>query len=57
LEIAVLDTLSQENSLSRSRTLAYLVQMALKTLEVGNLEERLEALESALGPRLVAKRR
>jgi hypothetical protein len=57
LAIAVLDTLSQENSLSRSRTLAYLVQMALKTLEVGNLEERLEALESALGPRLVAKRR
>jgi hypothetical protein len=53
----VLDTLSQENSLSRSRTLAYLVQMALKTLEVGNLEERLEALECALGPRLVAKRR
>ena len=57
LEIAVVDTLSQENSLSRSRTLAYLAQMALKALEVGEHEERLGALESALGPRLKAKRR
>ncbi len=57
LEIAVVDTLSQENSLSRSRTIAYLAQMALKALEVGEQEERLEALEGALGPRLASKRR
>ena len=52
LEIAVLDTLSLENSVARSRTLAYLAQVALKALEVGEMEERLEALEVALGPRL-----
>jgi hypothetical protein len=57
LEIAVVDTLSQENSLSRSRTLAYLAQMALKALEIGGQEERLGALEAALRPRLVKKRR
>lgn len=58
LEIAVVDTLSQENSIARARTLAYLAQMALKALDVGEVEGRLAALESALGPRLaVSKRR
>lgn len=57
LEIAVVDTLSQENTLSRSRTLAYLAQMALKALEVGEHEERLRALEGVLGPRQASKRR
>lgn len=51
MEIAVLDTLSQENSLSRSRTLAYLVQVALKALEVGEMEGRLGALEDAMTQR------
>ena len=32
LEIAALDTLSLENSVARSRTLAYLAQVALKAL-------------------------
>ncbi len=45
VEVAVLDTLAMENSLARSRTLAYLVQVALHTLEVGDLEERIAALE------------
>jgi len=58
LEIAVLDTLSLENSVARSRTLAYLAQVALKTLEVGEFETRLEALEATTGPRLrTGKRR
>ena len=58
LEIAVLDTLSLENSVARSRTLAYLAQVALKTLEVGEFEARLEALEATTGPRLrTGKRR
>ncbi|MCJ7510133.1 MAG: DUF5763 domain-containing protein [Dehalococcoidia bacterium] len=57
LEIAVLDTLSLENSVARSRTLAYLAQVALKTLEVGEFEERLEALEATMGPRLRTGRR
>ena len=58
LEIAVLDTLALENSVSRSRTLAYLAQIALKALEVGEFETRLEALEATMGPRLrTGKRR
>lgn len=52
IEIAVLDTLGLENSIARSRTLAYLSQVALKVLEVGDFQERLQALEAALGPRL-----
>ncbi len=51
LEIAVLDTLELENSVARSRTLAYLAQVALKTLEVGELEDRLQALEQVLDSR------
>ena len=54
LEIAALDTLSLENSVARSRTLAYLAQVALKALEVGEFQERLRALEAAVGPRLQA---
>ncbi len=48
IEIAVLDTLGLENSVARNRTLAYLVQVALKTLEAGELEERIDALEAAV---------
>jgi len=57
LEIAVFDTLALENSVARSRTLAYLAQVALKTLEVGEFEARLEALEATMGPRLRTERR
>ena len=53
LEIAALDTLGLENSVARSRTLAYLAQVALKALEVGEMEERLAALEAAVTPRLL----
>ena len=52
LEIAALDTLSLENSVARSRTLAYLAQVALKALEVGEFEHRLDALERLVAPRL-----
>ncbi|MHB1344981.1 MAG: hypothetical protein ACYCX3_11585 [Thermoleophilia bacterium] len=48
LEVAVIDTLSLENSVARSRTLAYLGQTALKCLEVGELEDRLALLEAAV---------
>ena len=54
LQIAVMDTLGLENSIARSRVLAYLAQVALKTLEAGALQERLAALESAMGPRLAS---
>jgi len=52
VEIAALDTLSLENSVARSRTLAYLAQVALKALEVGELEQRIENLERLVAPRL-----
>ncbi len=48
LEIAVLDTLSLENSIARSRTLAYIAQVALRALEVGELEDRVRALEAVV---------
>jgi hypothetical protein len=53
LEIAVLDTLSLENSVPRSRTIGYLAQVAASLVEKGELADRLEAVEGALGPRLV----
>jgi hypothetical protein len=51
LEVATIDTLSLENSVARSRTLAYLAQTALKCLEVGDLEDRLALLEAAVRSR------
>ena len=45
VEIAVLDTLQLENSVSRNRTLAYLAQTAVKLLEVSELEQRITTLE------------
>ena len=48
LEIAILDTLGMDNSIPRNRALAYFAQIALKALEAGELEERIEALESAV---------
>ncbi len=54
IEIAVLDTLGLQNSIARSRTIAYLAHVALKVLEVGEFQERLQALEAAIGPRLRA---
>ncbi|MGE0227519.1 MAG: hypothetical protein AB7I38_03765 [Dehalococcoidia bacterium] len=55
VEIGVLGALELENSLARSRTLAYLAQVALRTLEVGELEERLSALEAAMRTRSSSK--
>ena len=51
VEIAVLDALGLDNSIARSRALGYLAQVALKTLEVGELEERLQTLEAAVSDR------
>ena len=49
LVIATLDTLGLENSIARARTLGYLVGVASKLLETGELEERLAILEAAHG--------
>ena len=48
IEVAVADSLTLENSIARNRTLAYLAQTAVKLLEVGELAERIDALEAAL---------
>ena len=48
LEIAVVDTLGLDNSVSRSRTLTYQVMVAAKLLETGDLEQRIAFLESAV---------
>ena len=52
IEIAVMDTLGLENSIARSRTLAYLAMVALKLCEAGEFDQRLESLELAARPRL-----
>jgi hypothetical protein len=52
LEIVILDTLGLENSVARSRTIAYLALALLKTFEAGELQQRLAALEAVLKPRL-----
>ncbi len=45
LDGAVRDTLLQENSGQRSRALGYLAGLVLKSLEVGQIENRLSELE------------
>ena len=59
LEIAVTDTLSLDNSVARSRTLGYLAQIGLRTLEVGELDERIAGIEAVVlaRPRLGSGRR
>ncbi len=52
LEIATVDTLSLENSVARNRILISAVAAGAKLLEVGEMEERLGAMEAAIGPRL-----
>ena len=57
VEIAGMDTLGLENSIARSRVLAYLAQVALRVVEAADLQERVIALETAVGPRLAGRRR
>ena len=49
LEIAAVDTLALENSVARSRTLIAVVVAGAKLLEVGELADRLAALEAVHG--------
>jgi len=55
VEVAALDTLSLDNSIARARTLISAALAAAKLLEVGELEERLKALEATIQPRVPAK--
>ena len=52
LEIVTFDALALENSVARGRLLLAAVLAGSRLLEVGEHEERLEAIEAALGPRL-----
>jgi hypothetical protein len=56
VEVAAFDALGLENSINRVRALGYLAQVATTLLEKGEMEERLAAVEAALGPRLVANK-
>ena len=56
LETAVGETMTLEPSLARARTLAYLVSVALRVIEVGEIEYRLTALESLVIQAPVDKR-
>jgi hypothetical protein len=52
VEIVVTDLLGAENTVARARTLLSAAQVAAKLLETGEFEERLEAIESVLEPRV-----
>lgn len=52
LEVGLIDLMSLENSVARDRAIFTGVLAAAKLLEVGELEERLEAVEAALGAQL-----
>ena len=49
LQDALNDACALENSHARSRTIGYLCMIALRTLEVGELEYRVRMLEERLG--------
>ena len=51
LEIVTMDALSLDNSIARNRALVMIVLARARLLETGEQEERLAALEAALGPR------
>ena len=54
VEVAAYDALGLDNNLGRVRALGYLAQVATTLVEKGEMEERLAAVEAALGPRVVA---
>lgn len=51
MEQLLKDTWTLESSLTRSRTLGYLAQVQKGVLEVGELEQRVQAIEKALTAR------
>ena len=53
LEVVTFDGLGMEISVARGRLLIAAALALTKLLEVGELEQRLEAVEAALKPRLV----
>jgi hypothetical protein len=54
VEVAAYDALGLDNNIGRVRALAYLAQVATTLLEKGEIEERVAAVEAALGPRVLS---
>jgi hypothetical protein len=52
LEIAAIDTLAMDNSIARSRALMSIANVAARVVQGLEIEERLQAIEEILGPRL-----
>jgi hypothetical protein len=52
VEIATFDALGLDNSVQRGRLLIAAALAAMKLVEVGELEDRLQRIEDVLGPRL-----
>ena len=57
VEVAAYDALGLENRPRQNTRLGYLAQVASTLLEKGEMEERLAAVEAALGPRMVTGKR
>jgi hypothetical protein len=57
LQVVVTDTLAQENSANRSRTLIAAVAAGAKLIETGTFEERLVQLENVMETRLKGGKR
>ena len=53
VDIALLDTLALDNSVSRNRTLAYLAQTAAKLLELAEYGQQLRDIRATLEPRIM----
>ena len=53
IEVAAFDALGLDNSINRVRALGYLAQVATTLMEKAEIEERLQAVEAALGPRII----
>jgi hypothetical protein len=51
LEIATLDALGLDNSIARARVLIAAAMAATNLLKAGEFEERLAAVEAAVGPK------
>jgi len=52
LEIAATDTLAMDNSIARNRTLTSIANVATRVVQGLEAEDRLQAIEEILGPRL-----
>ena len=52
LEVAAFDAVGLENTVARARTLAQIAHVAVRVMEAGTFEERLNALEETLRPQV-----